>query len=216
MRRGAAAGLAAGLLGISGLAGCATSAGVSSSAGASSSPPTRHAVARRAHRHRPERRGTLVVSTVSADVVQPQPAAGSCHARGTGPYSLPDRRCTPGAVSPAVTQANLRSTICHSGYSRTVRPPESVTEPEKVDSLLAYGIEGSARGYEYDHLVALELGGAANDPRNLWPEPGRTPNPKDELENRLRAMVCAGQIALATAQREIATDWVSLARRLPG
>jgi hypothetical protein len=92
-----------------------------------------------------------------------------------------------------VTQANLQSTICRSGYTKTVRPAESITEPEKEATLAAYGDTGSLHDYEYDHLVPLELGGAPNDPRNLWPEPGGSPNPKDELENRLREMVCAGE-----------------------
>jgi hypothetical protein len=63
--------------------------------------------------------------------------------------------------------------------------------------------------YEYDHFVPLELGGATNDPRNLWPEPGASPNPKDAVEGRLRRAVCDRQISLAQAQREIATNWVS-------
>jgi hypothetical protein len=156
----------------------------------------------------------LPVSKVSASVVQPQPAAGSCHQRGSGLFSLPDSRCTPGAISPAVRQANLQSTICSYSYTETVRPPESVTEPEKEASLAAYGDAGPLHEYEYDHLVPLELGGAPNDPRNLWPEPGRTPNPKDELERRVRELVCGGQMPLATAQREIAANWVVLYDRL--
>jgi hypothetical protein len=80
--------------------------------------------------------------------------------------------------------------------------------------MAAYGDAGQLHDYEYDHLVPLELGGAPNDPRNLWPEPGRAPNPKDELERRLREMVCAGRLALGTAQREIASNWVVAYRRL--
>jgi hypothetical protein len=93
-----------------------------------------------------------------------------------------------------------------------VRPPESVTEREKVASLAAYGDSGSMRSYEYDHLVPLELGGASNDPRNLWPEPGASPNPKDSVENALHREVCDGQMALARAQDIIATGWVGWAR----
>jgi hypothetical protein len=156
----------------------------------------------------------LPLSRVSSTVVQPQPAPSSCRARGSGLYSLPDPRCTPGAISPAATQANIRSTICGYGYTETVRPSESVTEPEKEASMAAYGDAGQLHDYEYDHLVPLELGGAPNDPRNLWPEPGRAPNPKDELERRLREMVCAGRLALGTAQREIASNWVVAYRRL--
>ena len=64
-------------------------------------------------------------------------AGATCSARGGGLFSLPDPRCTPGEVSPAVTQANIESTICRAGYTETVRPPESVTEPEKLASLAA-------------------------------------------------------------------------------
>jgi hypothetical protein len=91
-----------------------------------------------------------------------------------------------------------------------------VTEREKLASLAAYGDSDPAHDYEYDHLVSLELGGAPNDPRNLWPEPGPSPNPKDELEDRLHAMVCDGQITLAAAQAAIAGDWVSSYHRLIG
>lgn len=39
--------------------------------------------------------------------------------------------------------------------------------------------------YEYDHFVPLELGGATNDRRNLWPERGAWPNPTDAVERTL-------------------------------
>ena len=40
---------------------------------------------------------------------------------------LPDPNCTPGAIDTAVTQDNIDSTICASGYTATVRPANSVT-----------------------------------------------------------------------------------------
>ena len=49
--------------------------------------------------------------------------------------------------------------------------------------------------------------------KNLWPEPRRSLEPewnaerKDDLEHRLCAMVCAGELDLREAQKEIATDW---------
>jgi hypothetical protein len=159
------------------------------------------------------RAGRLVASSASAHSVQPQPAPGSCHARGSGLYTEPDATCTPGALNPAVTQTTIARTICVSGWTETVRPSESVTEPEKAASLAAYGDTGSPDEYEYDHVVSLELGGALNDARNLWPEPGASPNPKDTVENALHQMVCDGRLPLAQAQHIIATDWVSWARR---
>ena len=96
-----------------------------------------------------------------------------------------------------------------------MRPPESITETEKAASMAAYGDSGPLGAYEYDHFVPLELGGAANDARNLWPEPGASPNPKDAVEDELRQKVCDGQMTLAQAQRAIATNWTALARHAP-
>jgi hypothetical protein len=160
----------------------------------------------------------LRYSSVSGRTIQRQPPARSCHALGAGVYARPDPRCTPGALNPLVTQATIGSTICRAGWTATVRPPESVTEPEKLASMAAYGVRG-ASSYEYDHDVPLELGGAVNDPRNLWPEPdypqraGFYANPKDRLENALKRLVCEGAISLAVAQRAIAADWVAAYHR---
>jgi hypothetical protein len=211
--------------------GCAADAPTTGSAAAqrTSPPATAGATAatrpvkRRPHRRgRPRRRhpapptnprsGSLAHSTASNDVVQSQPAPGSCHAIGTGLYSRPNPSCTPGALNPAVRQATIDRTICVEGWAATVRPPENITEPEKAASMAAYGDTGSLGDYEYDHFVPLELGGATNDPRNLWPEPGASPNPKDTVENELRQKVCDGQITLAEAQHEIVANWVRLAQ----
>jgi hypothetical protein len=210
--------------------GCAADATTTGSAAAqrTSPPATAGATAatrpvkRRPHRRgRPRRRhpaapttprsGSLAYSTASNGVVQSQPAAGSCHAIGTGLYSRPDPACTPGALNPAVTQATIDQTICVEGWTSTVRPPENITEQEKAASMAAYGDTGSLGDYEYDHFVPLELGGATNDPRNLWPEPGASPNPKDTVEDELRQQVCDGQVTLAEARREIVTNWTRLA-----
>jgi len=136
---------------------------------------------------------------------------GPCQARDHG--RLPDRQCTPGAVDPAVTQTDIGTTICSSGYTERVRPPESQTEDFKFSE--AYPAYGMASGTtsELDHLVPLELGGA-NDAANLWPEAGSLPNPKDAVENALRTAVCDGQVSLARAQRAIARDWETAESRL--
>ena len=136
---------------------------------------------------------------------------GHCAYRDRG--QLPDPRCTPGSIDPAVTQANLRSTICHSGYTKTVRPPESQTERFKFG--VAYPAYGDPRSEktELDHLVSLELGGS-NDATNLWPETPPTPNPKDVIEGALNHAVCSGKVSLAAAQIAIATNWMTAEARL--
>ena len=154
--------------------------------------------------------------------VQPQPAPGTCHYRYEGLDPLPDPRCTPGSINPQVTQGNIATTICQSGWTATVRPPVSVTGPEKEASALAYGYTGSFTTAEYDHLIPLELGGDPNDAANLWLEPNDDPraesthNAKDDLEDTLRGLVCSGSVTLFTARLDIATDWVAAARRYGG
>jgi len=160
-----------------------------------------------------------VVPDDAGTVTNPPPAAApsSCHARGP----LPDPVCTPGALNPDVTQATIGQTICVRGYTKTIRPPQSVTGPQKLASLAAYG-DGAPTGYEYDHLVSLELGGAPDDTRNLWPEPHAGVDGvgvdgsqlKDTVENTAKASICNGTLPLVDAQTGIATDWAALGRRL--
>jgi hypothetical protein len=77
-----------------------------------------------------------------------------------------------------------------------------------------YGIVNARPGdYEIDYLITPGLGGV-EDIHNLWPEPepsaARTWNAhvKDELEEHLHEMVCAGKLDLSRAQRDLATDWI--------
>ncbi len=134
-----------------------------------------------------------------------------CHAGDGG--QLPDPHCTPGSVDPAITQANISSTICRSGYTAKVRPPSSETTKAKYDvAYPAYGIPGGDTS-ELDHLVSLELGGS-NDITNLWPEVGSLPNPKDKVENALRRAVCEGKVPLRAAQQAIAADWMTAEAKL--
>jgi hypothetical protein len=115
-------------------------------------------------------------------------------------------------VDPAVTQANIASTICKSEYTVTIRPPASATDRLKAQMYRAYGIKSGTTS-ELDHLVSLELGGA-NDAANLWPEVGKIPNPKDKVENDLHRAVCSGKVTLAAAQQAIASDWTTAEARL--
>jgi hypothetical protein len=126
---------------------------------------------------------------------------------------LPDPSCTPGATNPDVTQDNIASMICRRGWTRTVRPPVAYTDQLKREQMAAYET-GATGQYEEDHLIPLELGGAPSGPRNLWPEPGHSPNPKDRVESAANHAVCSGSMPLADAQRAISSDWISFGRRL--
>lgn len=150
---------------------------------------------------------------------EPQPAVSTlipvvptkCTYRGL----MPDLTCSPGLADPRVTQANISSTICKSGYTATVRPPTSYTNRLKRLLMIAYGDVNDAGAllplsdFEMDHIISLEIGGHPTDVRNFYPEHGLH-NDKDKLENRMNDHVCALQISLIDAQTEISTDWVSL------
>ena len=97
---------------------------------------------------------------------------------------LPDPGTTPGATDPAVTQANIRETICIKGYTKTVRPPAHYTSKMKRRQI--------GRETEY---------GA---------------DKKDELELRLMNLVCRGNLPLATAQHDIATNWIEAYKKYGG
>jgi hypothetical protein len=132
---------------------------------------------------------------------------GPCH----GANGLPDRRCTPGAADERVTQANIQQTICKSGYTKTVRPPVSYTDPLKHKLMARYGYSDSEKNYELDHLIPLEVGGHPSSELNLFPEP-YSPKPgareKDQVENYLHEQVCSGQMTLKAAQDGIRTNWL--------
>ena len=124
---------------------------------------------------------------------------------------MPDRRHTPGAINPEVTQTNIGSTICVPGWTSTIRPPSSYTSLVKHLQIAQLGLtDRTPSHYEEDHLISLELGGAPRNQRNLWPEPWEGKcgaHVKDRLENVLKAKVCAGKLLLKDAQESVAVDW---------
>jgi hypothetical protein len=118
---------------------------------------------------------------------------------------LPDKSLTPGATQPV----NLVD-VC-SQQDDDLDP--AVSDPIKKAVFQEYGMStAKTDGYQVDYLINPQLGGTA-DVRNLWPEPyGPTvwnAHAKDALEDRLRSMVCDNQIDLASAQQEIAQDWIA-------
>jgi hypothetical protein len=164
----------------------------------------------------------LVGGLVIAVVAVATPAiAGATTSAGTAAAAtcsraylpLPDPVCTPGVTNPAVTQGTINSTICVPGWTSTIRPPTSYTNPLKVRQIAEYGYrDTNVADYEEDHYIPLELGGSPRDAKNLWPEArtgasGSTAGDKDTVENKLKRLVCAGQVRLVPAQRAIVTDW---------
>jgi hypothetical protein len=89
----------------------------------------------------------------------------------------------------------------------------SVPPPLALKVFETYGItDPRPRAYELDYLISPELGGSG-DARNLWPQAYQAPvwnaHAKDALEEHLFQLVCHGNLDLATAQHDIATDWIS-------
>jgi hypothetical protein len=119
--------------------------------------------------------------------------------------SIPDPRITPGATLPVT-----REDVCGEGAVEGVRIVPAAVARQVFRS---YGIDApQPRAYEVDYLITPALGGSDNI-RNFWPQPyGNTiwnAHTKDALEDHLRGLVCAGQVGLATAQQDIARDWIA-------
>lgn len=133
---------------------------------------------------------------------------------------LPDPVLTPGAINPNITQENIRQTVCVKGYTKKIRPPAHVTNKLKKQQLRAYGYtDTNPKRYEEDHLIALSIGGAPDDPLNLWPQPRNSEwgaERKDQLENALHKKVCAQGIPLTEAQQAMATNWIEAWNRYVG
>jgi hypothetical protein len=117
--------------------------------------------------------------------------------------STPDSRLTPGAAILANREA-----VCRQENIKNKTVPVALRKRVFEE----YGIaEAEPRAYEVDYLVTPALGGA-DDVRNLWPHSYSAlwnARVKDDLEDRLRDMVCEGSLDLAEAQREIAENWIA-------
>lgn len=101
------------------------------------------------------------------------------------------------SLNPAVTQATIAATICTPGYTATIRPPRAVMYRLKRRMIKAQHITYARIA---DHIVPLELGGAARDPANVQLQTKAAAARKDRRENAARRSVCAGKMTLAQAQ----------------
>jgi anti-sigma factor RsiW len=117
--------------------------------------------------------------------------------------AVPATRLTPGATRQVALQD-----LCSGQYSKNAQ----VIPVVQRQVFARYGLENVEPGaYEVDYLITPALGGA-DDIRNLWPQPYSSTiwnaAVKDELEDRLHTMVCSGELDLASAQQDIARDWI--------
>ena len=146
-----------------------------------------------------------VLLVLAAGVVVVVLLAHALHRGSSAPVFYAARPAlTPGALNPDVTPATIRQTICARGWTKTVRPPTSYTSSLKLVQMRGYGFSGGPADYQEDHFISLELGGAPEDPNNLWPERRPQANRVDGIENDLNAQVCSGVLSLADAQRRLA------------
>ena len=117
--------------------------------------------------------------------------------------TVPDPGFTPGATV-LVSQRD----VCRETSVKNKAVPVALRRKVFAE----YGIASAEPdAYEVDYLITPALGGA-DDIHNLWPESSRATvwnsQVKDVLEDHLRDLVCSGQLDLATAQREIAENWI--------
>jgi hypothetical protein len=122
--------------------------------------------------------------------------------------TVPNPSLTPGATVPL-----SRGEVCRASNAKNKAVPAAL-QRRVFDE---YGIPAAEpSAYEVDYLITPALGGA-DDIHNLWPqsyaETVWNAQVKDALEDHLRGLVCDGQLDLATAQREIATDWIEAYKR---
>jgi hypothetical protein len=120
------------------------------------------------------------------------------------PVSFPEPSLTPGAVATV-----NREQVCRSA------PPKNRAVPVSLRRKVfeEYGISSAEpRAYEVDYLITPALGGA-DDIRNLWPQSYSSAvwnaGVKDALEDRLRDLVCEGNLDLVAAQHDISSDWIA-------
>jgi len=152
-----------------------------------------------------------ILSWSGGDGIGLEPAGAPAPAKPAGSASgllLPRPELTPGSVRP-VGMEDICGSALAGGPIVASQVPRQVFE--------AYGVDYRRAGdYELDFLITPELGGAS-DASNLWPQPYRSVTwnayVKDELERHLRRLVCQGAVDLATAQEELAGDWIAAYKR---
>lgn len=121
------------------------------------------------------------------------------------------------AITPGETRPITLEEVCRYPAAEVVSPDIPASVQSQV--FAAYGIKGPQTSqFEVDYLITPDLGGAESM-RNLWPQPYSArwnARVKDKLEQRLHELVCGGKLDLATAQRDIAVDWIAAYKKYVG
>lgn len=159
--------------------------------------------------------GVLAMVVIIALVCAPSgPRFSLAPQTPAGVFLLPNRDLTPGATRDVTVDD-----VCGADRGMHTRGMHTQPVPAAIHRAIfeSYGADyRRAAEYELDYLITPELGGVA-DARNLWPQPfSRTEwnaFVKDELELLFHRLVCDGEIDLATAQREMASDWIAAYKR---
>ena len=103
-----------------------------------------------------------------------------------------------------VTQLTIAATICKPGWTKTIRPPSSYTQRIERQKLPA---GADSKAYVVDHLIALEIGGAPREPRNLMLQTNEASKAKNRDENAYHRAVCAGRMTLEAARDDMYRNW---------
>lgn len=134
-------------------------------------------------------------------------AAALCSPLGAAPMTAPDNspECTPGS-----TVVLTKKQAC--------TPTDRGSTPASIrrDVLARYGVpDWSGQDGEIDHRVPWFLTHETSR-RNLWPEAGPIPNPKDKLEFYVYRRVCNAKphpMSVRTARLIFLGDWRVYFRR---
>jgi len=140
-------------------------------------------------------------ATPVVDPAATLPAAAGVAPRG--PVARPNPTLTPGVVAVRDVTA-----ICQ----QPKRTRAAIPFAQQQAIFNEYGISAQdSHKYGLDYLVPLQLGGATVN-ANLWPAAMRGIgfHEKQQLNARLRILVCRGEMPLAQAQQGIAADWYVL------
>lgn len=125
--------------------------------------------------------------------------------------SLPDPKCTPGAIARDLSPTDI-APVC-----AALDEPRPEVAPSVARAVLdAYGInESDAEHYTVAYLVPPAIGGA-NDYRNIWPMPEEddTATRKPQTDELVSGAVCGQRAGIQAAQYVMASDWTTAADTL--